>query len=348
MSSCCRQLHSPTNLIVLSLAVSDFIMGFLVMPMEIVMMWTCWVLGDLMCSLYFLLPITVVSATIGNITLISIDRFVAICDPLHYPTRITERTITIVIIILYTRVFIVAVSQARAMRSHVAAKLQVSGTQMINKSELKAARTLGSNIMIGSAIEAFLSFLIFSNSGLNPLIYALFYPWFRKAMKHIVTLQILKPGSREANMLQLHSPTNLIVLSLAVSDFIMGFLVMPIEIVMMWTCWVLGDLMCSLYFLLPMTVISATARAMRSHVAAKLQVSGTRMINKSELKAARTLGSSIMIGSAFEAFLSFLMFSNSGLNPLIYALFYPWFRKAMKHIVTLQILKPGSREANML
>ncbi|XP_026150835.1 trace amine-associated receptor 13c-like [Mastacembelus armatus] len=269
-----RQLHSPTNLIVLSLAVSDFIMGFLVMPIEILMMWTCWVLGDLMCSLYFLLPMTVISATVGNIILISIDRFVAICDPLHYPTRITERTITIaiclcwtcslfytvfvlydnlkqpgrynschgecvikfvavvdlvfafvipisVIIILYMRVFIVAVSQARAMRSHVAAKLQVSGTRMINKSELKAARTLGivvavfvlcyspffcvclsgSSIMIGSAIEAFLSFLTFSNSGLNPLIYALFYPWFRKAMKHIVTLQILKPGSREANML---------------------------------------------------------------------------------------------------------------------------------------------------
>ncbi|XP_026150838.1 trace amine-associated receptor 3-like [Mastacembelus armatus] len=256
MSSCCRQLHSPTNLIVLSLAVSDFIMGFLVMPIEILMMWTCWVLGDLMCSLYFLLPMTIISATVGNIVLISIDRYVAICDPLHYPTRITERTITI-----------------------------------------------GNNIMVGSKIEAFLSFLMFSNSGLNPLIYALFYPWFRKAMKHIVTLQILKPGSREANMLQLHSPTNLIILSLAVSDFIMGFLVMPNEILMMWTCWVLGDLMCSL---------------------------------------------SIMIGSAIEAFVSFLAFSNSGLNPLIYALFYPWFRKAMKHIVTLQILKPGSREANML
>ncbi|XP_051258965.1 trace amine-associated receptor 13c-like [Dicentrarchus labrax] len=274
ITSPCRQLHSPTNLLLLSLAVSDFFVGLLVLPIEVLMTGTCWVLGDIICALYYVLPYTVISASVGSMVLISIDRYVAVCDPLHYPTRVTEKLAAIsiclcwicsafygififydhlkqpgrynscygecvvsvagdvdlavafiipitVIVVLYMRVFVVAVSQARAMRSHVAAvKLQFSVT-LTQKSELKAARTLGiavavflicyspyycvlltgSNILVGSSTEAFMSFLMYFNSCLNPVIYALFYPWFRKAVKHIVTLQILQPDSCDANML---------------------------------------------------------------------------------------------------------------------------------------------------
>ncbi|XP_026232420.1 trace amine-associated receptor 4-like [Anabas testudineus] len=270
-----RQLHSPTNLLLLSLAVSDFLVGFLVMPVEILMMGSCWVLGDLVCALYFFLPVILISASVGNMVLISVDRYVAICDPLHYSTRITHKIVTIsvslcwtcsvfysvfllydnlqqpgrynscygecmvningkvdlfvafispitVIIVLYTRVFVVAVSQARAMRSHIAAtSVDLSVSRLMKKSELKAARTLGvvvvvflicyspyyclcltgRDILIGSSTEAFMSFVMYFNSCLNPVIYALFYPWFRKAVKHIVTFQILQPGSCETNIL---------------------------------------------------------------------------------------------------------------------------------------------------
>ncbi|XP_038575931.1 trace amine-associated receptor 4-like [Micropterus salmoides] len=270
----CRQLHSPTNLLLLSLAVSDFFLGLLVMPVEILLTVKCWILGDLMCALYFFLPVILVSASVGNMVLISIDRYVAICDPLHYPTRITDRVVTVgvcvcwicsvfytvfllyehlkqpgrynscygeckvnvagdvdlvvvfiipitVIIVLYMRVFVVAVSQARVMRAHVAAVKLQSGILTTKKSELKAAGTLGvlvavflmcyspyyclsltgRNLLIGSTTEAFMSFLTYFNSCLNPVLYALFYPWFRKAVRLIVTLQILQPGSCEANIL---------------------------------------------------------------------------------------------------------------------------------------------------
>uniref|UniRef100_UPI0037E8B070 trace amine-associated receptor 4-like n=1 Tax=Semicossyphus pulcher TaxID=241346 RepID=UPI0037E8B070 len=272
-----RQLHTPTNILLLSLAVSDFLVGLLLMPVEILLNTSCWFFGDLACSLYSYVSFIITSASVGDMVLISVDRYVAICDPLRYTSRITERrvklcvclcwlcsvfytslflkddlsqpgrhnscsgecviildfiegTIDLVvtfiapvtaIIALYTRVFAVAVSQARAMRSHVTAvTLQLSLALPAKKSELKAARTLGILVIVflicfcpyyclalagdtdlSDSFSSFVVFLFYFNSCINPLIYALFYPWFRKAVKLIVTLQILQTGSCEANML---------------------------------------------------------------------------------------------------------------------------------------------------
>lgn len=268
-----RQLRCPTNLLLLSLAVSDLLVGLLVIPVDVLMLRTCWALGDLVCALYYFLPLILVLASVGNMVLISVDRYVAICDPLRYPARVTERTAgfsicvcwsfslfytifllydelrrpgrskschgecvvsiagdvdlvvafvlpVTTIIVLYVRVFAVSVAQARAIR------LQVVGVSLrTRRSELKAARTLGvvvavflmcycpyyclslsgsSDILIGSDAETFLSFVLYFNSCLNPLIYTLLYPWFRKALRLIVTLQILQPGSSQADVLSTH------------------------------------------------------------------------------------------------------------------------------------------------
>ncbi|XP_014835014.1 PREDICTED: trace amine-associated receptor 13c-like [Poecilia mexicana] len=269
-----RQLHTSTNVLLLSLAFSDFIMGFLLFFQ--IFLNGCWYLGNIMCALITALGFIVASTSVQTMVLISIDRYVAICDPLHYPTKVTlKRTQVsvsvcwtcslvystvilkedlqqpgrfnscvgectfeigltgfivdllltfllpvIVIIILYVTVFVVAVSQIRAMRSHVAAvSHQRSGKP--KKSEIKAARTLGVVIVVfllclcpyfcvsvlspesifSSLSGAYLLILYYVNSCLNPLIYALFYPWFRKSIKIIVTLKILKSGSSDANLL---------------------------------------------------------------------------------------------------------------------------------------------------
>ncbi|XP_033474089.2 trace amine-associated receptor 8a-like [Epinephelus lanceolatus] len=272
-----KQLHTPTNFLLLSLAVSDFFVGLL-MFFQIMLIDGCWFLGDLMCSLYYVLDFIITSSSVGNMVLISVDRYVAICDPLHYSTKVTVRRVRIcvclcwgcsvlydslimkdnlkqpgryhsctgecvividyvagfadlflsfispvtVIIVLYIRVFVTAVSQARAMQSHVTAvTLQGSVKVTAKKSELKAARTLGvvivvfllclcpyfcvtltgQDTLLNASSAAFVICLFYFNSCLNPVIYAFFYPWFQKSVKLIVTLDILKPGSCEAKIL---------------------------------------------------------------------------------------------------------------------------------------------------
>ncbi|XP_055361279.1 trace amine-associated receptor 13c-like [Betta splendens] len=279
MITCClshRQLRTSTNFLILSLAVSDFFVG-LNMSNQIRLVNGCWLFNDHMCTLYFVLDYIGTCTSIGIMVLISIDRYVAICHPLHYSTQVTPKRVQAcvslcwfwslvyvsivmkddiqqpgrfkscdgecvfynsiihqltdfififllpitIIVVLYIRVFVVAIAQARALRSHIAA---VSHQNLVSvtaaKSELKAARTLGVVIVVfiicifpyfcvtvtgqDAVVNASSASLVLclydSNSCFNPLLYACFYPWFRKSIKLIVTLQIVKPGSSEINM----------------------------------------------------------------------------------------------------------------------------------------------------
>uniref|UniRef100_A0A8C6LI47 Trace amine-associated receptor 13c-like n=1 Tax=Nothobranchius furzeri TaxID=105023 RepID=A0A8C6LI47_NOTFU len=269
-----RKLHSPTNFLLLSLAVSDCMVGFLI-SFQIILIDGCWYLGDLMCAMYLVYDYIAASTSIGTMVLISVDRYVAICYPFFYFSKVTaERTkmcillcwmcfilyqtlllkenlqnpgryktcygecvvflnyfegfldlffsfigpIT-VIIVLYSRVFVVAVSQARSMRSQVAAvTLHGSVRFKAKKSEMKAAMILGVVVVVfllctcpyfcltlttqdtGVSASSVTFLLFYFNSTLNPLIYVLFYPWFRKSVKLILTLRILEPGSCDTNV----------------------------------------------------------------------------------------------------------------------------------------------------
>uniref|UniRef100_A0A3B3ZNH7 G-protein coupled receptors family 1 profile domain-containing protein n=1 Tax=Periophthalmus magnuspinnatus TaxID=409849 RepID=A0A3B3ZNH7_9GOBI len=265
-----RKLHTAPNLIILSLAVSDFLVGLMVIPVDSIKWKICWTLGDLTCVMCYILVFTIFFSSVGNIILISVDRYVAICQPLLYQNRMTGKVVNInicvcwlsafgysivflsenlmypgkykscdgecvinyskevdiimcfvlpfgIIIVLYTIVVLVAVSQARAMRSHTKAIT----SKMSKRSEIKAVRNLGIVVVVYLACycpyffamysETYITILgtpliviaisiVFLNSCVNPLMYTFLFPWFRKAIKLIVTLQILTPGSSDVNI----------------------------------------------------------------------------------------------------------------------------------------------------
>ncbi|XP_064831645.1 trace amine-associated receptor 13c-like [Oncorhynchus masou masou] len=85
-----KQLHTPTNLLILSLAVSDLLVGLFALPATTVaIMESCWGFGEYFCVFQFYITCLCTSLSLGNLVLISIDRYVAVCDPLLYYSKIT-------------------------------------------------------------------------------------------------------------------------------------------------------------------------------------------------------------------------------------------------------------------
>ncbi|XP_058248434.1 trace amine-associated receptor 6-like [Hemibagrus wyckioides] len=268
-----KQLHTPTNMLVLSLAVTDFLVGALVMPS--ILIWTiesCWIFGRGFCICFLLIYSVLTYLSIYNIALIAVDRYLALSNPFLYMNTVTKRTMCIVvysnwcislvynaalcffdgsfmnflscpeeciyfldevwavidllvtfifplsvIIILYTRVFVIAKKHATAIRelnNHTRPKTQKITSHSM-KSERKAAKVLG--ILVSVFLMCLLPYFIYSllgnvlemqvdtvkkvllilclNSTINPVIYALFYTWFRRCIKLIITLQIFRTDS---------------------------------------------------------------------------------------------------------------------------------------------------------
>nr|XP_020021006.1 trace amine-associated receptor 7a-like [Castor canadensis] len=280
-----KQLRSPANSLIASLACADFLVGATVMPFSMVRsVESCWYFGESYCKFHSCFEGSFCYASIYHLCFISIDRYMAVTDPLIYPTRFTasvsatciafswllsitysfsllytganeaglEELVsaltcvggcqiavnqswvlvnfliflipTLVMITVYSKIFLIAKQQARKIESlsNKTAKSSDSHKDRVAKRERKAAKTLGIAVVaffiswlpyfIDSIVDAFLGFITpprvyeilvwiaYYNSAMNPLIYAFFYPWFRKAIKLIVTGKILGDDSTSINL----------------------------------------------------------------------------------------------------------------------------------------------------
>ncbi|XP_042587971.1 trace amine-associated receptor 13c-like [Cyprinus carpio] len=265
-----KKLHTPTNLIILSLAVDDMLVGIFLIPIEgIKQIETCWYFGDTYCGLFVIIVRLLHITSLSNLVLIAVDRYMAVCHPLLYPQKMTTTKTLIsiclcwfccsvyiiwfvisnryfnmsdkilcygqcivlmtpawrfvdlivsflfpctVIITAYLRIFYVVQRQVRVINSQMNGVKCVMDISMRRKTESKAALTLGIIVTayllcwipfficsqtktVSSTTLTFLTWTIYINSGLNPIVYALFYHWFKISVKNILTLRIFQPAS---------------------------------------------------------------------------------------------------------------------------------------------------------
>ncbi|XP_075410040.1 trace amine-associated receptor 6-like [Tenrec ecaudatus] len=280
-----KQLHSPTNFLIASLACADFLVGVTVMPFSMVRsVESCWYFGDSFCIFHTCYDVAFCISSLFHLCLISIDRYIAVTDPLVYPTKFTVSVSgmcisiswilpvvystalfytgahddgleelardlycigrcqlalnqdwvlidfllffipTLVMITLYSKIFLVARKQAQKVEASVSNSESSSESfkARVAKRERKAAKTLGVTVVafliswlpyiVDSFFDSYLGIMTpsfvyetlvwfaYYNSAINPLIYALFYPWFRRTIKLILTRKVLKDSSSTINL----------------------------------------------------------------------------------------------------------------------------------------------------
>ncbi|XP_056466821.1 trace amine-associated receptor 1-like [Gadus chalcogrammus] len=240
-----KQLHTPTNYLTLSLAVSDLLLGVLIMlPGMIRAVETCWFFGEMFYRYYavchpmlYPLKITVhtavvmilvtwcVSAVVG-FGMVFLELNILGMEELYYNNLVCEggcilfltvvtSTVSsiisfylpgVIMLAIYLKIYMVAQRQVRTTG------LQKISSSKVDKHQRKATKTLA--IIMGvflsfwtpfflcNIIDPFISYSIpptlfdilswlgYLNSTINPLVYAFFYSWFRKAFQIIVSGRI--------------------------------------------------------------------------------------------------------------------------------------------------------------
>lgn len=97
-----KKLRSPTNLLIVNLAVTDFLVSILVLPFAIAyQILGYWPFNQVICDLYSISDVLLCTLSILSLCTISIDRYLAITKPLQYAAKRTPKRMLIMILICW-------------------------------------------------------------------------------------------------------------------------------------------------------------------------------------------------------------------------------------------------------
>uniref|UniRef100_A0A7N8WQ74 5-hydroxytryptamine receptor 4-like n=1 Tax=Mastacembelus armatus TaxID=205130 RepID=A0A7N8WQ74_9TELE len=97
-----KQLQSPTNYFVMSLAVADCLVGLIVMPYSMIRtVEGCWYFGALFCQLHSSLDVMLCTASIFHLSCIAFDRYYAVCNPLVYSLKMSHSRVAFLIVVCW-------------------------------------------------------------------------------------------------------------------------------------------------------------------------------------------------------------------------------------------------------
>ncbi|KAM6181797.1 LOW QUALITY PROTEIN: trace amine-associated receptor 4-like [Erethizon dorsatum] len=280
-----KQLHSPTNFLILSMATTDFLVSCVVMPFSTIRsIDSCWYFGDLFCKLHSCCDIMLCTTSIFHLCFISVDRYYAVCDPLRYVTKITMPVIEFFLLISWPFPIFCAFD------------LVFSGLNVIGAEDFIAAMDCtGLCVLIFNNLWLLASLIAFFLPGTVMVgIYIHVLTVARKHAKQIGTGPRTKQAESESRM----KPTS--------KRESKATKTLSIVMVVFVACW------------LPFFVLTIVDPFIDFTTPEDL----------------------------YSVFL-WLAYSNSTFNPIIYGLFYPWFCKALRMIVTGKIFRPESSTLNL-
>ncbi|CAF0925432.1 unnamed protein product [Adineta steineri] len=98
-----RRLQNRTNWFLFSLALADMLISGFVIPLAVVKEFTgYWILGPVLCDFWIFLDVCSSTSSIMHIVVISLDRYLAINDPLNTRNRQQKCKILLLIILIWT------------------------------------------------------------------------------------------------------------------------------------------------------------------------------------------------------------------------------------------------------
>ncbi|UJR37928.1 hypothetical protein I4U23_030614 [Adineta vaga] len=98
-----RRLQNRTNWFLFSLALADMLISGLVIPLAVIKEFTgYWMLGSALCDFWIFLDVCSSTSSIMHIVVISLDRYLAINDPLNTRHRQQKCKILLLIVLIWT------------------------------------------------------------------------------------------------------------------------------------------------------------------------------------------------------------------------------------------------------